>query len=99
MCNTTEIRYVGNNFGWLRVLVDTILLSLIIAITQQPLHIGVIPLLITTSIQALLIANMNRLLMYGIDRNELLEYFGRIEALQFFRIMSVIAKDLYENLK
>jgi len=89
----TKIKYLGVTFGWLRVFVDTgIILSTIVFVG------GGIPaiviLLVLTSIQTSLISGLTSKVRVGIDRDEMLEYFGRVEALQFFRMMTVIIRDV-----
>jgi len=89
----TIIRYRGPKFWWLRILFDTSVL-----ITMVVLERSVVPLLIVvplTILQATLIAVMNRGLSEGIDRNKLLEYFGLVEAIQFFRLLGLVATDLW----
>jgi hypothetical protein len=88
----TVIRYSGPTFWWLRVLLDTSVLTTMVVLGRSlmPLFI-VVPL---TTLQATLITAMNRELGEGIDRDKLLEYFGLIEAMQFFRILGLVATDL-----
>jgi len=91
--NSTVISYRGPKFGWLRMFFDTVVLTTMVVLegSMMPLFI-VVPF---TIIQAILITAMNRKLVEGIDRNQLLEYFGLIEAIQFFRILGLVATDLW----
>jgi len=49
---------------------------------------------VTFSIVMILITEMNEKLEKGIDRDLLLKYFGLIEAITFFMMLSLIAFDL-----
>jgi 4-hydroxybenzoate polyprenyltransferase len=84
-----NILYVGPSFRLFRYVVDTILLGYIVFIVQTSVA-GTFVLILWTIIQARLMENMYKRLSAGIDRDELLSYFGKIEATEFFKIMSVI---------
>jgi len=90
--STTLIRYAGPTFWWLRVIVDTAVLVAVLRLVSAPL-LAYLVLLLVTSVQAYFIAELGRV-RHGLWRDEVLELFGRIEALQYFRVMVVIIGDL-----
>ena len=91
----TIIVYRGPKFSWLRIFVDTIILSVIIGLCRTGVWSWVaLGLLLATSVvQTAWITSMN-MRLNSILRDELLEYFGKIEAIQFFRVMTVVVRDL-----
>jgi len=85
----SSILYIGPSFRVFRYVVDTVLLGYIIFIIQQSVA-GAFTLVFWTMVQAILMEGMYRGLSVGIDRDKLLSFFGKIEAIEFFKIMSVI---------
>ena len=93
--NMTRIRYVGVDFWWLRAIVDTLIILAIIYLRGM-YDFSIILLILTTGVQASTIVRLSQHVRSrdGIDRNYMLELFGRIEALQFFRILTTIVVDI-----
>ena len=88
----TRITYEGPTFWWLRVLFDTLAIEAMIMLTSGS-WLALLTLTATTVTQLYFIVKLEKV-KYGLPRDEMLELFGRIEAIQFFRIMSVIVVDL-----
>jgi hypothetical protein len=79
------IRYEGHAFWWLRVLDTVILWLLCINLSAHP---GVPVLAVASVAQWWQIKRMERELGYGINKDRLLGYLGRIEVLEFLKLMS-----------
>jgi 4-hydroxybenzoate polyprenyltransferase len=79
------IRYEGHSFWWLRY-IDIIVLWLLCL--SLGAYIGQVVLTLASIAQAWLISKMNRSVSIGIEREKLLGYFGKVEVLQFLKMMS-----------
>jgi len=89
--NKTFITYVGNKFSWARFVT---FLNLVVVLSLDNMFYGLVTTGITFSIVMILITEMNEKLEEGVDRDLLLKYFGLIEAITFFMMLSLIAFDL-----
>jgi hypothetical protein len=87
--NKVSILYIEPLFWVFRYVADTALLGYIVFIVQQSAA-GAFTLIFWTMTQVMLMEGMYKELGIGIDRDKLLSYFGKIEAIEFFKIMSVI---------
>jgi hypothetical protein len=76
-------------FATLRVFIDTAILATIAGFTNS--NISLATMLLLTFIQTSTIVMLNLGLDEGIKRNTMLEYFGLIETIQFFRVFATIA--------
>jgi 4-hydroxybenzoate polyprenyltransferase len=81
----TIIRYEGHSFWWLRY-IDIIVLWLLAVRLEA--YLGLLVLTLSSITQAWLISNMNRDVSAGVERERLLGYLGKIETLQFLKLMS-----------
>jgi hypothetical protein len=81
-----------NVFASLRAFVDTALLSIITGFRGSDMALAAVLLL--TVLQTSLIILLSSGLEEGVDRNKMLEYFGLIEAVQFFRVFATTIADL-----
>jgi 4-hydroxybenzoate polyprenyltransferase len=81
----TMIRYEGHTFWWLRVF-DTVILWLLCL--NLSAHLGTLVLAVASVAQWWQISRMEREVRHGINRDRLLGYLGKIEALEFLKLMS-----------
>jgi 4-hydroxybenzoate polyprenyltransferase len=79
------IQYEGHTFWWLRYIDIIVLWFLAVRLEAYP---GLLVLTLASIVQAWFISEMNRSLRVGLERERLLSYFGRIETLQFLKLMS-----------
>jgi 4-hydroxybenzoate polyprenyltransferase len=81
----TMISYEGHTFWWLRFFDIILLWYLCLSLNA---YIGQTVLALASVAQAWFISEMNRSLRRGLDRDRLLGYLGKIEVLQFLKLMS-----------
>jgi 4-hydroxybenzoate polyprenyltransferase len=79
------IQYEGYTFKWLRVF-DTVMLWFLCMNLNA--YMGLLVLAIASVMQWWLINRMERGLSHGLERDRLLGYLGKVEVLEFLKIMS-----------